>query len=211
VQKAVMPQTIGIPWGDKATDLSFNYKGPFSLEGLYKLLYDYLTFKKFCSANMGVKNEKWSSAGDVNFEDYYFEYVLPGGTNKNHWIWWRTRKEESDFFWYEIDIDFQTLVLGTKEEVYKGAKIKLNEGEITFFIRARLVFDPLDHWTKQSFGPDLFAWIERNHYYKQIDEKVGDLKGEVEGIFDKARQFMGMYTLDSSAEPFVPSGGYPQI
>jgi hypothetical protein len=182
-------------------EITINYKGKFSLEGLYKMMHDWLSTKKYVSPD----------SADEKFEDYYFETILPGGTAKNHWIWWRTQKKYNDFFIYGIDVDFQTLVISSVEEVYKGVKVKLNDGELILKLKPKIIIDPEGRWTQDWFSELAYKHLYRKHYWALIEEREIDMYDQVYALSDKVKQYLGLITHNKLEKPFIPVTGYPYL
>ncbi|HLP80152.1 MAG TPA: hypothetical protein VK158_05935 [Acidobacteriota bacterium] len=181
-------------------EIMLNYKGIVHFENLYKMMFDWLNQRGY----------RYPGTGDENIEDYYGETILSGGAVKNAWILWRAEKEDG-FFLYQLEIDFQILVMGTKEIVYNDQKIKMNEGEFSLMIRAKMLFDKAELWTKKdSLAKKILPWVYENQMHKVFEEKEADLHGQAHELMERVRQFIGLPTSRPLTRTYHPEGGYPQ-
>jgi len=184
---------------------NINFKGTFHFENLYKLIFDWLGQRGYSYSRNTVRE-----FGDENFEDYYFELVLPGGAAKCQWIFWRAAKPESDIFKYNIEIDFQTLVLGTKEIVVHGDKFKTNDGELTIMMRAWIDFDKNGIWSKNDLVKKAFPIVREHDLQELIDDKIDDLHGMTNQLWELIKQYLGLIPLSPMRKPYHPQLGVPQ-
>lgn len=178
-----------------------NFKGTVQFQEWYKMLYDWLIRQGF----------RHDPSGDLNIEDYHLEIQMAGGTLKNRWIWWRTVKHETDMFDYEIKVDFQTIAMKKIEIVHNGQKVDAYSGELNLFIRGTLIVDPNKMWSKNWISQQLYDVIKRKHFTALIEEKKADFYEKVLELYDRAKQSLGLYTVEPRDEPFVPIGGYPEV
>lgn len=183
---------------------NINFKGVFHFENLYKLIMDWLLQRGYRYAKNGA------NPGDENLEDYYFETVHPGGSAKNQWIWWRVCKDDSDIFKYNIEIDFQTLVIGAQEIVVHGDKFKSNNGELTLFIRAWIDFDKSKKWSGNELTEKLFPIAREHDLQDLMDDKILDLHGQVNTLWELVKQYLGLIPMDPMTPYYHPVGGVPQ-
>jgi hypothetical protein len=180
-----------------------NYKGLCEFQNLYKMMHDWLVSRKFMHY----------PSGSPNIEDYFQEYLLSPGGPKNNWIWWRTMRKENAMFNYYIEVNFQCLVLSTKEVVIKGEKMKLNDGEVSIWITGFLQVDPNAQWTEKgnsllSHAYDLFAEKE---FVTVIDDHESDICMYCGELFERAKQYLHLMTAMPLQKPFHPESANPNV
>lgn len=183
-----------------SNSMQINFKGIFHFENLYKMMHDWLTSK-------GYKHYPTKSD---NIEDYYQEYILSNGA-KNNWIWWRTKKEENDMFNYYIDVNIQILVMTSKEVVYKGEKLKMNDAEISIFVTSYIEVDPSGQWKTNNFMKKMFNLYKEKEFIAIIDDKESDVCMQAAVLFERAKQYLNLMTAMPLEKPFHPELGYPQL
>ena len=184
-------------------ETQINFKGLHNFELLYKMIFDWLKVQKY---------EHYPTGTD-NVETYFQETLISPGGPKNNWIWWRTRRKESDMFYYHIEINMQTLVLNTKEVVFKGEKIKMNDGEINIFIKGFLEVDPTGQWREKdnNFLSSAYQIYKDRDFWNVIDDKESEVCEHAGLLFERCKQFLNLMTMASLQKPFHPQLGYPQM
>ncbi len=180
-----------------------NFKGLHNFEGLYKMMHDWLT----------SHNYKHFPTESDNIEDYYQEYVLSQGGPRNNWIWWRTMRKENKMFNYYVEVNIQCLVLGTKEVVFKGEKVKMNDGELSIFVTGYLQIDPSKQWLEKNnhFLEQTYELFKEKEFIAVIDEHESDLTQHCAELFERCKQHLNLMTSMPLQKPFHPELGYPQL
>ena len=180
-----------------------NFKGIHHFESLYKMMHDWMTSRGF----------KHFPTGSDNIEDYFQEYILSTGGPKNNWIWWRTMREENKMFNYYMEVNMQVLVMTTKEVVFKGEKIKMNDAEISIFITGYLQVDPNKQWIdkKDHFLEKAYELFKEKEFIGIIDEHETSVGMACMDLFERCKQHLNLMTSISLQKPFHPELGYPQL
>jgi hypothetical protein len=178
-----------------------NYKGDVLFQEWYKMLYDWLIRNDF--VHVSSENEL--------LEDYHFEMQVAGGSLKNRWIWWRTKRVEGPMFEFRVNVDFQTLAMKDKEIIHMGKKLKINDGEINLFITAELLVDPNNMWQKNWLAKEMYDLLRRREFNEQIEDHKKKLYKLVVELHDRAKQSLQLETIVPREEPFIPLGGYPDL
>ncbi|MFT4326753.1 MAG: hypothetical protein ACMXYK_04585 [Candidatus Woesearchaeota archaeon] len=180
-----------------------NFKGDFSLEMLYKLMYETLV-------KLGYTDE--DGAKD-KFEHYFYEKRAPDGTKSEIWFWWRTKRDsskvKSDNFEYRIDINVQILGLKESTVVRDGNKFKLNYGELSLFLKPELIctldtnkIPPPLSWFKD--------WWEARVFKERYDERKDELYKQANTLYAVIKQYLQLENYVSVPPSFQPELGVPQ-
>lgn len=190
-----------------------NYKGYFSLEHLYKRVYEYL------SAEIGYKGP----FGTDMFEPYFYEERGADGSVKEIWYWWRAFKNAPDgnkMFRYRIFIDFQILGLKSETVVIDGQKIKQNYGELSVFVKPFLDFDLKGKkgdsmvggksWHEDSLTKSFAKWFEKRAYSGQLDQRKAEMYGHANGVVGCIKNHLQLAGFQGFRMDFHPQKGHPQ-
>lgn len=189
-----------------------NYKGYFSLEHVYKRLYEYL------SGEIGYTGP----FGDDMFESYFFENRGADGTIKEVWCWWRPSKvpDKNKMFKYIINIDMQLLGVKSETIVVDGQKVKQNYGEISFYVKPFIYLDlkaktsALDgksSWSEDWVTKNFLKWFEKRVYVKQIDQRKNEVYGHANGVIGCIKNHLKIAGFQKfRSQDFHPQRGYPQ-
>lgn len=129
--------------------------------------------------NVYNKLKQWFDSKGYEFkETQYMERIKSGG--KQLEINWRAKKKASDYFLYDIEVDFLILGLNNVEIEHEGRKITMNKGDIEARFTASLVKDFQDKWKDKQ--------IRKNIYEKFI---VKDrIKGYKDDVYDDVYNLM---------------------
>jgi hypothetical protein len=177
------------------------YKGQFSFEMLYKLMYMWFY-------ENGFKDE--DGAGD-KIEHLYYEKRNTNGT-KELWIWWRVNKPESPYFTYKIRIECHVLNLKEIETLVEGQKVKTSELTCSIFFDAHLVYndgklDITKNWFTNLFQDYFFRTIHR----KQVEDKKNELYRIAHNLINNVKQHLGLLMDVQLTKPFHNAFGVPQL
>jgi hypothetical protein len=193
-EKIIKGQLNGEAW--------ISYKGTFSMEMLYKIMFE--TLKR-----MGYEDQDGS--GD-KFEHYYSEKRGPDGFIGEIWYWWRTVKEGEKFrstnAKYIIDIDVQ--ILGMKESsiTVDGNKFKMKFGEFNLFFRP-FVEIPMIHEKSSGIMKSVMEWWSKRVYKSQIDNRKNECYNEANEIYGIIKQFLDLEHYTKIPQEFHPPKGVP--
>lgn len=173
-------------------------KRPFHLKNFYKFLHDWLIDEGYVGED----------GKDTSIEKYYFEKRTKAG--KEIWWWWRSHYDPDGGTYYRFHLDFDAHILTLKdtEIVRNGRKVKTNNGEIDFFITARLELDPHNRiklknpLTKKFFEMYYERWRSKDldDYFHELLAKAYDLQNDI-------KQWFELPTADKTEKIFHPERG----
>lgn len=141
-------------------------------------------FYKFCY--MWLNEEK-------NFdlaESVYKEKIK--GDAKEIEIEWKGSSKVTDYFKFEIKVDFRILGLTDVEIVKDGHKIKMNKGDAEIKIKGTLVRDYDGKFEKSSFQKFLRSVYEKWIIPSRIDEYGEKLIGICDEFLGQAKAFLDL-------------------
>lgn len=136
---------------------SVKYDGIFNFNELYK----------FC--------HKWlRDSGYVIFEEKSYEETKKPGKEKKSRIDWKCTKKITDYFRYELEVDFHPDV--EKIEAKRGRK-KLNtdKGKVDIGVKGKLIYDYEGVWE----GNVLLKFLRGVYDYFVIRKRVGKYKNKL--------------------------------
>lgn len=191
-----MPRTKAIE------GLEINYKGEFFMEMLYKVMYYWLIDHNFMEA----------SNGDDRIETFYFDNNWPGGQLKEVWYWWRTKKIESPFFTYYINIDAHILGMAKGEKIVDGKKVRTNNLEVSLFFDAVLEYgegkmDISKNPLTNAFSKTFYGRVHK----QQVEDKKNALYAQVHELINVTKQHLGLLQHQPQQKPFHDPMGVPQF
>ncbi len=152
-----------MPEKDKIYSSKVKYSGVFNFSEFYKFCHEWL------SAELGF---------DVA-EEQYVEKIK--GDQKDIEFKWKGSKEVTDYFKFEIGMDFRILGLEKVEVVQNNAKIKTNKGNVEVKCSGTLIRD-----YQSKFETNAFQKFLRGIYEKWvISSRVGDYEEKIAGDCDE--------------------------
>jgi hypothetical protein len=171
IQKHIMAKTwtqLGIDYtetkySEKIASFEVETDSLHSFKDLYKRIYDWLVFEDY----LNTQNDE-----PDKYEILYWE--KQHAAHKEHQIWWRGYKRpvkdiDSDYFFYFLKINFQTIKVAKGEVMYKGKKFSTNDANVIIRVNSYLIVNDKD-WSKDGelFGSFLKAMQPRfrNWLYK---------------------------------------------
>lgn len=156
----------------------------FSSKVKYDGLLDFPAFYKFCY--------QWLSEefGFDMSETAYKEKIK--GDSKDIEIEWKGSSKVTDYFKFEIKINFMVIGLKDVEVVKDNAKIKMNKGSVEIKIKGTLVRD-----YKGKFEVNATQKFRRSIYEKwiipsRIEEYEGKLVGMCDEFLAQAKAFLDL-------------------
>lgn len=179
-----------------------NYKGTFSMDMLYKLMYETLK-------SMGFSDQDGSKD---KIEHYYSEKRSPDGVKGEVWFWWRTIRPgdviKSEQFDYILNVDVQILGLKDTTITMDGNKFKMNYGEISIFIKPYLNMKFKEDSYKGVMKP-LMSWWENRLYASQIQQRKTEIYKDVNLFYAIIKQFLQLENFTKISSEFYPNKGVP--
>lgn len=190
-------------------DISYKveWEGNFDFKHFYGMVHDWF------------KSNKWESInGDDNAdksEILYRQNVFAGGVTEHH-IWWRLKKNPDigDEFEYVLNININSSGMTKQEIIYKGKKIKADNGSLTVEVECSLKFkpedDPKEKWEKKgtlwkTLLP-LYIILKKG----QKDTAMGLMISEMYNLQAHIKRYLNMrqFMEAEEAELFHPSKEY---
>ena len=154
---------IDYPKGEEIASFEVETESLHNFKELYKRIYDWLMFEDY----LNTQNDEADK-----YEILYWEKQHPA--HKEHQIWWRAYKRPvkdigSDYFFYFLKINYQTIRVAKADVMFKGKKWGTNDANVIVRISAYLIIND-EKWndTSQPFGSFLKAIRPRfkNWIYK---------------------------------------------
>jgi len=163
---------------DEVYSSKISYKGYFNFKDFYQFCYNWLTEEK------GMEVE----------ESEYGEKI--GGPTKEVKFKWICNKDITDYFQFEIKLDFRIGQLSEVEVNRGGAKVKTNSGSITLKLKSSLV---RDYDGKFETSGRMKIW--RGIYEKWIiSQRIEEFEDKLSGISDEflgqAKSFLDLESAD---------------
>jgi len=156
----------------------------FSSKVKYDGLLDFKDFYKFCY--------QWLSeeAGLSVVEEKYAEKI--SGDAKNIKVKWAGSRKVTDYFKFEVGVDFEVLNLTNVEITKDGKKIKMNKGSIEIGIKGNLVRDYEGKFEKTSTQKFMRGIYEKWVIYSRIKEYEEKLIGDCNEFLSQAKAFLDL-------------------
>jgi hypothetical protein len=145
--------------------------GLFSFKDLYSFAYDYLLEEDY----------------DLT-EKSYTEKIT--GDSKQIELRWDAVKKVSDYFKFQIKMDWQILGMKEVEVEREGKKIKTNSGSIEIKFSAYLIKDHEARWEENAFFKFLRGVYDRFIIRQRVDKYEQKLIGETLDIINQCKSFL---------------------
>ena len=158
---------------DKIYKGKIKQSGIFSFKDLYAFLYDWL------------KEEGY----DI-LEKSYSEKV--SGDSKQIEISWDATKEVSDYFKFQIKVEWQILGMKSVDVQREDKKIKMDSGSLEVKFTGVLLKDYEDRWENQPFWKFMRGVYDRYIIKSRIDEYQIKLFEEVEDVVSQCKSFLAI-------------------
>ena len=186
---------------------SVKYKDVFSLRNLYVMMHELLLEENW----LGFEGNEEGMASHSDLETLYSENVYQKGIHyggKEYWVWWRASKQHEDrkslYFLNTLDIDFHVSNLFDREIVHQGKKMRVQQGELEVFFKARIISDVGHEWEKSKFLRHFKKVYESRIMHPQIEKREKELWREVYRIQSKVKAFLNLRTWEPTPELFHP-------
>lgn len=151
-----------------------SYAGIFSFKDFYSFCYQWLTDE----TGLGIS------------EDKYKEKLA--GDSKEIEIAWTGTKKVTDYFKYEVSINFS--IKGLKEvEIAEGnARVKSNQGSVTLGVKGTLVRDYDGKFEKSSFQKFLRSIYDKWVIPSRVQEYEDKLIGKCNDFLNQAKAYLDL-------------------
>ena len=161
---------------EKDTIFSSNikYNGVFSFPNFYKFCYDWL---------------KEETGLDIS-EDKYAE-KLDGDSKKINIKWTGTRKV-TDYFKFEIKVEFEIVGLTKVEIIQNNTKIKTNKGGVKVKVKGTLIRDYQGKFETTAFKKFLRSIYEKWVITSRIEQMETKLIGDSDEFLNQAKAYLDL-------------------
>jgi hypothetical protein len=128
-------------------------------------------------------------------EKTYSEKITP--TGKELEIIWEARKKISDYFRFNIKINWRILGMTSVEVEEGGKKLKMDKGQVEIKVEAVLEKDYEHRWENNSFSKFLRGVYDKYIIRGRIDQYEGKIFMETDEFLAQVKSFLaisGMHT-----------------
>src|SRR3989344_2507735 len=150
------------------------YSGIFSFKEFYKFCYQWL------------KEETGLDLCEVKYE----EKIL--GEAKKILVKWKGEKKVTDYFKYEVEIEFKVDNLTNVEIAQGGAKITTNKGTVSVAVKGDLVRDYQGKFELTAFKKFLRSIYEKWVIPASVEEYKGKLAGDCDEFLGQAKAYLDL-------------------
>ena len=153
---------------------SLKYKGIFSFQDFYKFCYDWLV----------------EETGLDVAETKYVEKLT--GDSKNIDVEWTGEKKVTDYFKFEIKVDFEIIGLTKVEVMQNGVKVNTNKGSVKVKVKGILVRDYDGKFEKDAIRKFLRSIYEKWIITSRIDQMEGKLVEACDEFLGQAKAYLDL-------------------
>ena len=121
-------------------------------------------------------------------EDAYTEKLKDNG--KEVIIQWTAARKITDYFMYQVKLDWHILGMKDAEAEIEGKKVSTNKGEVKITFKGNIIKDYEKRWEDKPLWKFLRSIYERNVIRKTIDEYEDDLEDEVKELISDTKAFL---------------------
>ena len=125
-------------------------------------------------------------------EDLYNEKLSTNG--KEIIIAWTAGKKITDYFQFQIKIDWHILGMKDAEVEEAGKKIKTNKGEVEIAFKANIIKDYEKRWEDKPLWKFLRGVYEKYVIKETVDEFEDDLKNDIKDMIKEMKAFLRIPT-----------------
>ena len=150
------------------------YSGIFSFRDFYKFCYDWLT------EETGV---------DIS-EDKYEEKIA--GDSKNIVVKWTGERKLTDYFRFDIEVEFKISGLTNVEINQAGAKVNTNKGSVQIGVKGILVRDYEGKFETSAFNKFLRSIYEKWVISARIEEYESKIAGYCDEFLSQAKAYLDL-------------------
>ncbi len=178
------------------TRFTIKYKDVISMSHFYMLVREWL-----------IDNEYVTRVDEKFPEVFYLQRENPVA-GREIWVRWRVSKvpeaPKSSLWRYDYDIDFHILGLQQVEMLWKGAKVKIDKGEVEISVVANLIVDYEKAWAKHPLWRRYKDFILSKLLKKKFDFHKGEL-------FKEASAFRELLQNWLRPEVYLPQPEQPEF
>jgi len=180
-----------------AAKFNFRHRDYFNLKSFYIMLHEWLV------------EEGWATRKDDDFPETLYLQRETQKTGNELWIWWRLKKDVTDYYRYLLNINYHVILLRSAEVMHQGVKFKTNWGEVELIVSADLELDFHRKWRTHPILKNFHElWIKRI-YKKKVETEKLLLYREAYRLQEAAKTYCKMktYLPEPETEEFWPTYG----
>lgn len=121
-------------------------------------------------------------------ENLYNEKLQANG--KEVIIKWTAIRKVTDYFMFEIVLEWHILGMKDAEVEIDGKKVKTNKGEVEIVFKANIVKDYEKRWEDKPLWKFLRSVYEKYVIRETVDEYEDDLEDEVKEMITDIKEFL---------------------
>ena len=121
-------------------------------------------------------------------EDLYNEKLQ--GYGKEIIIRWTAERKITDYFKYQIKLDWHILGMQDVEVEIDGKKVKTNKGEIEIVFRGTIIKDYEKRWEDNPLLKFMRSVYEKHIIRKTVKEYEDDLEDETKILISDTKEFL---------------------
>lgn len=122
------------------------------------------------------------------FEELYNEKLMSIG--KEVIIKWRAERKITDYFKFQMILDWHILGMKDAEVEIDGKKISTNKGEVEIIFRANLIKDYEKRWEDKPFWKFLRGVYEKYVIRETVDKFEDDIEDELKEMISDFKAFL---------------------
>lgn len=164
-----------MPGKDTVFDSKVKYNGIFNFKDFYKFCHDYL--------------QEETQIGDLG-EDEYQEKIT--GPVKEIKIKWSGSRKFTDYFKFNIKVEFHIIALAEVELNQGGAKIKTNKGDIKISVKGELEKDYEGHYDATAFKQFVRGVYEKFIIQSRVKEFEDKAAGYCDDFVGQAKAWLDL-------------------
>jgi hypothetical protein len=125
-------------------------------------------------------------------EDLYNEKLSSNG--KEVIILWTAERKITDYFKFQIKLDWHILGMKDAEVEIDGKKVKTNKGEVEIVFKGNIIKDYEKRWEDKPFYKFLRGVYEKFIIRETVEEFEDDLEDDVKDIIKDMKSFLRIPT-----------------
>ncbi|NPE26688.1 hypothetical protein HNV12_01640 [Methanococcoides sp. SA1] len=131
----------------------------------------------------------WIKDNGYNLSENMYKEKLSGG-GKEIIIGWEAGKKITDYFKYQLVLDWHILGMKDAEVEIDGKKTKTNKGELEIRFKANIIKDYEERWEDKPVHKFLRGVYEKYIIRTTIDEYEDDLEDQAKELISDLKAFL---------------------
>jgi hypothetical protein len=159
---------------DELAGTKIKHSGVFDFKETYRIMFEWLVDQNY----------------DIT-EKSYKENIGAGGAKEIEIEWEATRKV-ADYFKFQLKAAWHIIGMTSVEVEIDGVKQKMNKGQFELSIKATLIKDYQDTWSKNAFFAFLRTLYDKYLIQERTSKFEGKLLGEMEEMASQCKSFLAL-------------------